>query len=166
MEEQIVELTFGVCYPGMLEDDDELLLEPGDGIESFKFPGTDEMDPEKLSSWVERRVLCELDGDLDDPEVFENILIHGIAKFGTNDAHYDDDRGLVLNDINVYLKVTPAQDQELTEEVLDDLFHAVVIKVNESPFIMSFTEFEDYGALVVDRIPSELVPIEDLDSSA
>jgi len=44
MEEKIIELNFGACYPSILEDDDGLLLEPGDGLEGFVFPGTEGMD--------------------------------------------------------------------------------------------------------------------------
>lgn len=157
MDEKIVQLSFGSIYPSLLEDDDGLLLEPGDGLEGFRFPETAELDSEELSSWAENHFSLDLDGDLDNPEVFESISFCGFARFGDNDAYYDAEKGLTLNNIIVYMRVLVADVGDLDEEALNDLFHTVVIKLTDPPFVMDFTEFEDYEALRLDSLPDCLV---------
>lgn len=160
MMEQIVQLNFGFAYPSMLEGDNGLLLEPGDGLEGFRFPETSEMDPQDISAWAESHFSCVLDGDLDDPSVFKSISIYGAEQFGTNDAYYDEDRGLVLSNITIYLIVNPEVGQELGGEAIDDLFHAIMVKVEDSSVTMSFTEFEDYEAALVDKAPERLIRVD------
>jgi hypothetical protein len=154
---QIVQLKFGFAYPSMLEGDNDLLLEPGDGLEGFRFAETSEMGSQDLSAWTESHFSCVLDGDLDDPSVFKSISVYGAERFGTNDAYYDEGRGLVLSDIVIYLIVNPEVGKELSDEAMDDLFHTIVLEVKDSSVTMSFTEFEDYEAAVVDEAPERLI---------
>jgi len=157
--EIIVKLNFGSAYPTLLMGDDDLLLEPGDGIEEYRFPDTEELSNEELSSWVFDHVEVSFDGDLDDPSVFESIQAVGIASFADYNANYDDSRGLVMSDVSVFLKIKTTED-ELSADSLDDLFHLLVLIVQKDDIQMQFTEFEDYSAEEVSSIDEEIKHID------
>lgn len=150
----LVSLTFGMAIPAMVEDDDDLLLEPGDGIDEFKFSGTESLDGEALSKWVYEHIDLLFDGSLDEPEKFKAIRCVGIGKFGESDANYEEDQGLVLGDVEVFLEITPT-DETLDEDELEDLFHLVVLRVKHEEIEMTYTEFEDYSAEVIDTIEGD-----------
>ena len=160
MEGQIVKLSFGMAIPTMVEDeqDEGLLLEAGDGIEEFRFDGTDSMDENALSQWVYDHFDLIFDGDLDDPERFKSIRCVGVAEFGGADAVYDDEQGLVLSDLELYMNVVGAEG-ELDEAALEDLFHLLVLRVKLGPAEMTYSEFEDYSAEVVEAVTGEFKPL-------
>ena len=157
-EGQIVKLSFGVAVPTVVEGDDDLLLEVDDGIEEFRFDGTDSMDRNALSRWVYDHFDLIFDGDLDDPERFKSIRCVGVAEFGGADAVYDDEQGLVLSDLELYMNVVGAEG-ELDEAALEDLFHLLVLRVKLGPAEMTYSEFEDYSAEVVEAVTGEFKPL-------
>lgn len=150
----LVSLTFGMAIPSMVEDSEDLLLEPGDGIAEFRFEGTESLDSDALSKWVFEHIDLLFDGDLDEPEKFKAIRCVGIGKFGESDADYDEDQGLVLSDIEVFIEIIPTGNP-LEEDELEDLFHLVVLRVKQNEIEMTYTEFEDYSAENIEKIEGD-----------
>lgn len=148
---KLVSLTIGMAIPTMVEDGEDLLLEAGDGIEDFRFPETEDLDLAKLSQWVFERIEVVFDGSLDDADAFITIRCVGISEFGESDAEYDQNQGLILSNLEVYLEITPPDD-ELSEEALDDLFHLVVLRVIHENFEMTYTEYDDYSVEEIESI--------------
>lgn len=151
-----VKLTIDTAYPTMVEGADDLILEPGDGIEQFRFSGTENLESYSLSNWAFEHIQIVFDGELDDPGTIEEINAVGVAEFGEQDCHYDEERGLTVSGIEIYLEVKAQDDGEIDEDALEDIFHIIVLSIQVDDKEMSFSEFEGYHVSMVDEIPSNL----------
>jgi hypothetical protein len=156
--EFLVCLHFGQVTSTLVEDENDLLLEPGDGIEEFKFAETVDLSPFELSQWVLSRLEVVFDGDLDAPHKFNSITSVGIGSFPEEGAYYSQDCGLVLVGLKIYLKVDPASD-ELDENDLDDIFHVIVPRISNAGVVMSFTYFQEYSAEIISSIEDYIHPL-------
>jgi len=90
-------------------------------------------------------------GELDEPGKFAAISAKGVH--GPRYSNYSEE-GLLLSDLSIYLEVKT--EDNLEEDELDDLFHLVVLTIDDGASSSQYTEFENYSAEIEDELPSEM----------
>jgi len=147
----IVCLNIGMARPTLIETDGDDLLEEADKISKFRYAGTEDMSDDALNEWVQKKLSLMFDGDLDEPEKF--VAISAKGAHGPRNSNYSED-GLLLSDLSIYLEVKT--EEEPKEDELDDLFHLIVLTIEDGASSSQYTEFEEYSAEIEDEFPSEI----------
>jgi hypothetical protein len=146
----LAELVFGTAHCTSIELENGDYHDEPDAIGTFRFVGVTESG---LPTLIRECLSAVFDGDLDDPDLFEEIELVGVD--GPSQAHYSD-RGIQISGATVYLrlKLSTKDDVELDDVELDDLFHLVVLQFESDGAVAQFSEWEDYSVQIIDTLPN------------
>ena len=146
MTKHLIELFIQGTYLSMIEcDDGSLYEEDCPEFTETKLPGTENLDTDALTLFVQENLKAIWDGELDNPEHFSSYKI--IKIDGPSGAFYSEN-GMSMRSIAVVLEIETDEDVDNLD--FDDFFHAIVFELTSKDIKFTFTRYDEYFSEVIE----------------
>ena len=146
MKKYLVELYIQGTYISMIEcDDGSFYEEDCPKFTEIKLPGTENLDTDALTLFVQENLKAIWDGELDNQEHFSSYKI--IKIDGPSGAFYSED-GMSMSSITVVLEIETDEDVDNLD--FDDFFHAIVFELTSKDIKFTFTRYDEYSSEIME----------------
>ena len=148
MIKYLVELYIQGTYLSMIEcDDGSFYEEDCPKFTEIKLPGTENLDTDALTLFVQKNIKAIWDGELDNPEHFSSYKV--IKIDGPSGAFYSED-GMSMRSIAVILEIETGEDVDDLD--FDDFFHAIVFELTSENIKFTFTRYDEYSSEIIEAV--------------
>ena len=146
MTKHLVELFIEGTYLTMIEcDDGSLYEEDCPEFTETKLPGTENLDTDALTVFVQENLKATWDGELDNPEHFSSYKV--IKIDGPSGAFYSED-GMSMRSISVIIEIETREDVDDLD--FDDFFHSIVFELTSKNIKFTFTRYDEYSSEIIE----------------
>ena len=148
MKKYLVELYIQGTYLSIIEcDDGSFYEEDCPKFTEIKLPGTENLDTDALTLFVQKNIKAIWDGELDNPEHFSSYKV--IKIDGPSGAFYSED-GMSMRSIAVILEIETGED--IDDLDFDDFFHAIVFELTSENIKFTFTRYDEYSSEIIEAV--------------